>query len=197
MSATSKNLWTGYRWRESGWTRARAVLSLGMVFGLGAVGTMAYWTDDATATTGTFSVASLDLQVNDETAYTEWALAGTGMMPGDTKAATLNVQNNGGVDLTYTAMIGSSGDTALAPFMAMTVRSGATLNSGSGTCTGGTEVGSNTLQVGANKPLITTARSLSSDVSETLCFQVQISNAVSKTVSNQAVKAIVEFTATV
>ncbi|NKX08478.1 hypothetical protein GS944_16150 [Rhodococcus hoagii] len=32
------------------WTRTRAVLSLGMVLGLGAVGTMAAWSGSATAT---------------------------------------------------------------------------------------------------------------------------------------------------
>lgn len=49
---------------ETGWTRTRAVLSLGMVFGLGAVGTMAAWSDTATATTGMFSTSSVNVQMN-------------------------------------------------------------------------------------------------------------------------------------
>ncbi|MGX1770235.1 TasA family protein [Dietzia sp. NPDC055343] len=182
------------RWRESIWTRARAVASLGMVFGLGAVGTMAYWTDTATMTTGTFSVgASLDLQVNGSKSY-NWPLTASGMMPGDTVASTLIVQNKGGVTFNYTAKVNSSGDHALAPYMTLKAFSGASVSANK--CTNGTAIGSATLQVGSARDLVTSARPLSVEGAETLCFEAQLSNAVSKTVSNQAVKAIVEFTAT-
>lgn len=51
---------------ETGWIRTRAVLSLGMVLGLGAVGTMAAWSDSATATTGMFSTSSVQLKVDNQ-----------------------------------------------------------------------------------------------------------------------------------
>lgn len=197
MFARSRNHLSGYRWRDSTWTRARAIASLGMVFGLGAVGTMAYWVDNATMTTGTFSVTSLDLQVNDSKEYTSWTLSGSGMMPGDTKAADLIVQNKGDVEFTYTAKVDASGDPVLAPFMTLSVYSGATLNTGTGKCDGGSQMGSTTLQVNTNKDLVATPRSLNAiNGSETLCFQVTLSNAVSKSASNASIKTIVEFTAT-
>ncbi|GLB63594.1 hypothetical protein NCCP2495_14730 [Dietzia sp. NCCP-2495] len=191
--ANSRISWQQFKWRGSAWTRVRALLSLGMVFSLSAAGTVAYWVDNATATSGAFSAASLDLQVNDSYAST-WSLAGSGLMPGSTVASTLTVQNKGGVGFGYTAKINATGDSSLAQYIAVTARAGATLSGG--TCTGGTQIGSTTLAVGTSKPFISTARTLTSSSSEILCFQAQLSSAVSKTVSGKAVKAVVEFTAT-
>lgn len=42
--------------------RVRAVLSLGIVLGLGSVSTLAYWTDTGTMTTGSIQAGTLDLQ---------------------------------------------------------------------------------------------------------------------------------------
>lgn len=58
---------------QTGWTRTRAVLSVGMVLGLGAVGTMATWTDSATATSGTFSVTSMKMVVDGKTGGHQFA----------------------------------------------------------------------------------------------------------------------------
>lgn len=59
--------------------RVRALLSLGIVLGFGATSTLAYWTDTATVTGGTFTAGTLDLQVNDAqgnpTAYALTSLA--------------------------------------------------------------------------------------------------------------------------
>lgn len=69
--------------------RARAIMSVGIVLGLGAVGTLAAWTDNATATSGVFSTGSIEMKLNgdpgDPTAYGFTALTKTGMMPGDEK----------------------------------------------------------------------------------------------------------------
>lgn len=102
MTTSRKNLWRDYRWRESGWTRARAVLSLGMVFGLGAVGTMAYWTDTATAESGLFSTGEepLILKINGEDPVFSF-----GVIPnlgrGQSVAAMVELQNEGSIDLVY------------------------------------------------------------------------------------------------
>lgn len=54
----------GGRMSETAWIRTRAVLSLGMVLGLGAVGTMAAWSGSTTATSGMFSTGSIRLELN-------------------------------------------------------------------------------------------------------------------------------------
>ncbi|NKW63306.1 hypothetical protein GS937_02055 [Rhodococcus hoagii] len=45
-------------------SRTRAVASLGIVLGLGAIGTLAAWSDTATATSGVFSTGSVSLTLN-------------------------------------------------------------------------------------------------------------------------------------
>ena len=109
MTTPRRNLWRDYRWRESGWTRARATLALGMVFGLGAVGTMAQWSQTVTAQTGLFSTGeeTLDLTINGEDQVVSF-----GVIPnlgrGQSVAATVNLQNNGTVDLTYSVELATS-----------------------------------------------------------------------------------------
>lgn len=102
MTTPRRNLWRNYRWRESGWTRARATLALGMVFGLGAVGTMAQWSQTVTAQTGLFSTGeeTLDLTINGEDSAVSF-----GVIPnlgrGQSVAEMVNLENNGTVDLAY------------------------------------------------------------------------------------------------
>src|SRR5690606_32980021 len=50
--------------RRRGRDFARAVLSLGLLVGLGVTGTLAYWTDEGAVTTGSLHAARLDLTVN-------------------------------------------------------------------------------------------------------------------------------------
>ncbi|MCA1004677.1 SipW-dependent-type signal peptide-containing protein [Rhodococcus hoagii] len=189
------------RMGKSAWTRTRAVLSLGMVFGLGAVGTMAAWSSSATATTGVFSVGSIpiEMKVNDDrpnAAFT--TLAATGLMPLETTAATLVVKNTGPGSFTYTAKASATGDAGMAGFLTLTAFSGATV-AGTGnakTCSNGSNIGSTTLAVGTSKPLITTARALGGSApSETLCFQIQLSGGVTKATNGKSATAIIEFNA--
>ena len=88
------------------------------MLGLGAVGTLAYWTDSVAITGGTFSAGHLDLQVNNSDAPPPvTSLAMSNMAPGESVAATFTVQNKGTVDFTYSAK-----DVALgAPFGGATV----------------------------------------------------------------------------
>ncbi|MDG3014323.1 SipW-dependent-type signal peptide-containing protein [Speluncibacter jeojiensis] len=187
----------------SGWTRTRAVLSLGMILGLGAIGTLAAWSDTATATTGTFTIAApaknVEMKVSGQRpSYSFTSLTASGMMPLDSTAATLEVQNTGDAAFTYTATANASGDSTLAPFLTVTAFSGATV-AGSGnakTCSGGTNIGSTTLQVGTSKPLITTGRPLpASTGKETVCVQVAVSNAVTKAASGKSSGAVIQFAA--
>src|SRR5665811_496368 len=91
-------------WKSFRSDRVRAVLSLGIVLGFGSVGTLAYWTDDATASGATFSSGTIDLIVGADAtdAYAFTTLGLTNMVPGNSKAATITVNNNGTAPFKYT-----------------------------------------------------------------------------------------------
>lgn len=122
-------------------TRVRAVLSLGMVLGLGAAGTLAAWSDTATAQSGSFVVGSVDMKVNGADSYSFVSLGTTGMTPGAGKAAVLPISNTGSLAVTYDAKASSPG--VLAPYLRVLVYSGgtATNTTATGTCSSSTVVG--------------------------------------------------------
>ncbi|BCN62567.1 TasA family protein [Prescottella equi] len=177
--------------RALGGGRVRAALSLGIVLGLGAVGTMAAWSDTATATSGAFTLATIDLQLNNNpgnpTAYAFTSLNRSGMMPGDTAQATLPVQNNGTSDFKYSMSASATGDAALAPMTKVTV-----LES---TCTTAI-AGPLGLSTTASTPLITTARSLVQSTSETLCLRVALDPGVTVAAQNKSINVSFAFSAT-
>lgn len=99
---------------ETGWIRTRAVLSLGMVLGLGAVGTMAAWSDSATATTGMFSTSSVQLKVdNQRPAHQFTELKRNSMLPGQSEAGALTVQNTGTANFQWAVSATATGSSAL------------------------------------------------------------------------------------
>lgn len=159
-------------------TRVRALLSIGMVFGLGAVGTLAYWTDSATLTGGTFTAGTLDIKLgnpsvdNNPPAFAT-SLALANMQPGNSKAAVVNVQNAGSIDFTYTAT-GLAGG-ALAPFLSFNVRVGGSV-SGTGnsqTCTGGTSTFTGTLTAAA-QPVIAANQPLNAGANGDVCVSATL-----------------------
>lgn len=184
MSARSRNFWRGYRWRESAWTRTRAAMALGMVFGLGAVGTMAQWSQTVTAETGLFTTASIDLTINDQ-ASTVSLPAATNLARGGTAAGIIKLQNNGNLDLQYTmdltvaTLTNQEGDPgflrgnaeSLRQNMTLTIRKNGTL-SGS-TCTGGT-VEANQSPPATGTGVLAT-RALNGKTTDTYCVQVSVS----------------------
>ncbi|WP_084865928.1 SipW-dependent-type signal peptide-containing protein [Prescottella equi] len=177
-------------------SRTRAVASLGIVLGLGAIGTLAAWSDTAVATSGTFSTGSIDLKLNgndgNPTAYSFATLTKAGMLPNDSVAATLPVQNLGTVPFTYT-MSANSTTSGLAPYMRVTVTNGASNGS---TC-GGTAIASNVALVsGGSASIISAARSIGGSSSETLCFQVALDSSVPNNMQNQTVSTSFNFNAT-
>lgn len=128
--------------------RSRAILTLGVVLGLGAVGTMAYWTDDAAVATGGFTAGTLNLQVDGAnegkpTPYVANQLTAANLAPGESIAAAFTVNNAGSVGFTYTATGAAAG--TLGPSLRFAVYSGATpattgtqgANNRQGACTGG------------------------------------------------------------
>lgn len=134
------------RRRVLGSGRVRALLSLGIVVGLGAVGTLAYWTDDATITSSSFTSGRLDVTLNDQlagavnnggtTSDVDFKLAD--MIPGESFARTVKVGNGGTVGFTYTAKAWNTG--TLASALRWTVVAGSTA-SNAGTLAAGDRVG--------------------------------------------------------
>lgn len=154
----------------------RAVLSLGVLVGFGAVGTLAFWTDEATVTGGTFEAGTLDLALsgaeNDPAGFTS-SFALTNMLPGHSRAAVVTVENAGTTDFTYTASGTAPG--ALAPSLRFRVVPGGTV-SGSGaaqTCTGGDPTYDGRLG-GGTRAVIPGNRPLASGVDETVCVQAYL-----------------------
>jgi predicted ribosomally synthesized peptide with SipW-like signal peptide len=182
----------------------RALLSLGALVGVFATGTYAFWTDDVTITGSTFTAGTLDLRVNSSDAYTTTTLgmSATPMVPGDTSAEVLTVQNNGNVPLKYTLTGGLTGADAAAygtaAALKLTVVAGGT-RSGSGnaaTCTGGTTIyGPTALTSTTSTAIIGTRRGpIAAAGSEALCFQVTFDAAAPSTLQGKTTTAT--FTAT-
>ena len=159
------------------WDRVRAGLSLGVVLGLGATGTMAAWTDTATAESGLFGAA-------DESP--EFAFASVeDVMPGQSVAGNLLLANEGGVDLRYlmdmeveglTNAEGGAGQqrgdaTSLGEHLTLTVHSSTTAD---GVTCGGQAIVSQTMTVGASRAVLTDYRPVAAGASDTICVQATL-----------------------
>jgi predicted ribosomally synthesized peptide with SipW-like signal peptide len=166
-----------------GSVRLRALLSAGMVLGLGAVGTLAAWTDESTAT-ATFTAGALDLKLKtlpngtlaNNVAVTSLDL--TDMYPGVSLAATVQVSNSGTVPLSYTltgSAVAGTGDLAnLGASLLVGVYAGGTANNTetTGSCTGGTLI--ETASVALTGPLISVPRPLAPAGTADLCLVVSL-----------------------
>ncbi|WP_231569428.1 SipW-dependent-type signal peptide-containing protein [Prescottella defluvii] len=177
------------------WTRTRAVLSLGMVLGLGAVGTMAAWSNSATATSGVFSTGSIQLKLNgDRPSHAFTALEKTSILKGNSVAAMLPVQNTGAVDFAYVAKATANGDAGLASSLTVAVYDGGSSNNT--TCSGGTLIDSKALSTAAPVDLIPSRTLTKAEGTENLCFQITLSSTAPDTTRMKYLGAAFEFTAT-
>ena len=188
------------RWLSS--VRVRALLSLGVALGIGAVGTFAYWTDDVVISGTSFTAGTLDLQVNDVNAYATTTLSMSAMVPGSTSSEVLVVKNTGTVAAKYTLTGGLTGtnaadyNTAGSNGLLLTIRLGGT-KSGA-TCVGGTalvtdQALTSTTSTGILAKRPTTALTASGGT-ESLCFQVKLADTAPSTLQGKTASAT--FTAT-
>lgn len=163
--------------------RVRAVLGLGVALGVGAIGTLAAWTDDVPISGTTFTAGTLNLKVNNAESYATTTLTMGAMVPGSTSSEVLTVNNTASALAKYTLVGGLSGTDAAqysaagANGLLLTIRQGGT-KSGS-TCIDGTVLVTDqpltnvtTAAILAKRP--TTALAANSG-SEALCFQVRLS----------------------
>lgn len=192
----------------------RALLSLGIVLGLGATGTLAYFTDDATLTTGAFTSGKLDLTLDQSTSsstvgqsgtYAKTALGITAMIPGESVAADVSVKNNAGVPFTYKTSakldVGGTFPTAAPVKLTFAVYPGTASNTGTqaagnrvGTCTGTALFAAAALTTTA-QDVISTARSLATDASESICVKVALATDADNTYQDKTTTATFVFRA--
>lgn len=184
--------------------RLRALLAAGMVLGLGAVGTLAAWTDESTAT-ATFTAGTLDLKLKmlpngtlaDSVVMT--SLDMTAMYPGMSKAAIVQVSNSGSVPLSYTltgsAVAGAGGMGGnLGAALQAGVSSGATAENTvtTGQCTGGSAIAGPISLAGQ---LITTPRILAPAATENVCLLVSLPSTADNTLQGTSTTATFTFNA--
>lgn len=99
--------------------RRRSALPVGVLVGLGFVGalgglcTYAYWQDTESVNGTTITSGSLDLRIGGQQGPYAWtALSMADMAPGESKAATLTVNNAGTTPFVLTATAASAGGLA-------------------------------------------------------------------------------------
>lgn len=168
------------------WDRVRAGLSLGVVLGLGATGTMAAWTDTATAESGLFSAANIELTINGEPQEVAFDSI-ENLMPGKTIARDLVMANDGSVDLRYlmdlkvagiTQAVNTAGQqrgdaTVLGSHLTLTVHASSTADEL--TCPGAAIV-SQPMTVGGPSVVLDDddARTVAAGASDTICVQATL-----------------------
>ncbi|GAA3567196.1 hypothetical protein GCM10022197_24130 [Microlunatus spumicola] len=175
------------------WDRVRALLALGTVLGLGAVGTRAAWTDDVKATTGTFTTGTVDIKLgaaggttgSDAYAFTTFTAAN--LKPGSSTEASIEVRNAGTLPFTYalgsTTVTGSSA--TLGPAVDLKVAPGTC------TATAVSAAGSTLDSVSLTSP-----RTLASGATETLCFRATLAATAGTGLQGQTGSYTYVFTAT-
>lgn len=187
---------TPRRRRRSG--RVRALLSLGAVAvlatGMSVKGTFAFWTDAATATTGSFTAGKLDITLNGQLAGASnnggttpiTSIALTGMFPGESAAYTFPLATTAdSIGVTYT-VAGYVVSGALSPALRFTLHTGAagtpqtTNGVRTGSCTGprisaeADQTIAATSTMNSPTPLVTTAQPLAAGATQTICVLVRM-----------------------
>ncbi len=192
--------------------RVRALLSLGCVgalaAGLSAQGTFAFFTDQATVTTGSFASGTLDITLdgqlvgpgvaNNPGTYTNSSFALPLMVPSESFAYSFPVKNNGTVPLTYTLTGTGAGPLAVTNGMQYAVTFGNATSAASsnvtaanglreGKCGGVTTTdGNTTLLQGAAVTFGGTSRALAAGAAEQVCIVARFSSAAGNNLQGNA-----------
>lgn len=142
-------------WRALGSVPARLLMTAGIFVGFGAVGTSAYWTDQATVQTGSFASGTFDLQLGPDTGT--YLLEGQGgtwtfavleladVAPGESVAKNIVIKNGGSTTLRFDGTARSTTNDLSPHLKVSTVPNANAGNTGAkdtvtraGSCTGGT-----------------------------------------------------------
>lgn len=177
--------------RAMGGGRVRAALSLGIVLGLGSVGTLAAWSDTATATSNEFKTGKIDLKLGpDATAsdsYAFTAFNGSGLLPGSTVQASLDVRNKGDAPFKYSMAAKATGNASVAGQISLSVFA-------TSDCTGqATTITMST----SDQAMITNKGPISaSNGLDTICVKATTGHLLYTSMQNQSINVVFSFTAT-
>ncbi len=162
------------------------LLVVGALSGSVERGTVAYFTSAASSTGNQFTAGTLQIQ----SGMTTGALSIANLVPGDGFNAQLNIQNAGTLELRYSMSSSTSGSSALASALTVTVStcgpsptilySGPLNSAAFGNPAYGQQPGDRTLVAGASEPL---------------CFTVGLPSGTSSTVQGSSTMATFTFTA--
>ncbi|MGD9960180.1 SipW-dependent-type signal peptide-containing protein [Nocardioides sp.] len=187
--------------------QVRALLSVGILLGVGSVGTMARFTASGDANAGSFTTGSLDVRLNASGnnvgqggTWTNASLAISDITPGESLAVSFPVRNDGTTGFTYTATATATG--ALAPQLRFSTYTGGTAsNSGNatndnrvGTCSGSAASTNQTLS-GTAANVISTAQTLNPSATQNVCVIVQLVSTAASSTQGDAATATFAFNA--
>ncbi|QEP08382.1 SipW-dependent-type signal peptide-containing protein [Glutamicibacter sp. ZJUTW] len=181
----------------------KAILSMGILVGLGAVSTLAAWTGTATATSS-ITAAKVSLGVGatasgaTSASYTV-PLSSVNWYPGVSAAALVVVKNTSSVPLPYSikGSITESGVVELGKAMAVVVKIGSTVSgtAPNATCSGGTTL--ITKAAGSAFGADVVRPVLAADASETFCVQYSLPTTAANNLQGATTKLDLTFTGTV
>lgn len=176
--------------RALGGGRVRAALSLGIVLGLGSVGTLAAWTNTATATSGEFRTGVIDLKLGPapgSDSYAFNAFSGSGLLPGSTVQAPLEVRNSGDVPFKYSMTAKATGNTDVAEQITLAVFENSNCS--------GVSTASVTLST-ADQSMVTDRGPIALSGVDTICVKATTGNFLYRSMQNQSINVVFSFTAT-
>lgn len=181
----------GARLRKAlGGGRVRAALSLGIVLGLGSVGTLAAWSDTATATSGVFKTGVIDLRLGPDPgtdSYSFSAFGGSGLLPGSTVQAPLDVRNKGDVPFKYSMAAKATGNASVAGQISLSVFATSNCSGQATTITMST----------SDQPVITDKGPFAAlNGIDTICIKATAGPNLYKSMQNQSINVVFTFTAT-
>lgn len=165
--------------------RLRAILALGMVLGLGTVGTLAAWSATTTTTSGTFVTGTVDITVNNAQGKPDPFVltmpTGT-LLPGGSTAVLVTVRNVGSLAIDYTTTSAITG--ALGNNVTVAGRAGVGTAVSGSTCAGPTT------------GVVGSTRHIARGAEDVLCMQFTLASTAPNTAQGQAGTATFTFTAT-
>lgn len=209
--------WFGGRW--SGQGRTRALLSLGVVVVVAVTTTSAYWTDEATVTTGPITAGTLDLTAGPSTGGE--SLTGTGpnnwdytaltiddLIPSESVSRTVVVRNSGTSPFRFNATVRTTTNDLTSGVQGLQVvvfdQSVASAATGTlaggdraGTCTGGSQVFSGFVSTTESAAVLPSDVALASTgATRSLCVRVVLSSSAPNALQAHTTSIVLALSAT-
>lgn len=181
--------------RTSGSGRIRGILSLGIVLGVGAVSTMAAWSDSATVQGGAFTTGTLDLKVgtpavdnNPPQFTTDFAMSN--MRPGSITDAVLKIKNDGSVPFGFTGTASATNAGAGVDQLGSALTLKAYSKSSAGSCTG-EPISTGTTAADFALP----SQQLAATATQDLCFRATLPSSAVAALQGKSSVITLSFTA--